>query len=92
MRAGVAIKEGQLVYSISCARCKGTLIFPAELDRKDAVMKAKTRHGWQGSGREIFCDGCSDMLDDKPKKSKAKPTPKSAPKSSDDEVIELGED
>lgn len=91
MRAGVRIEEDELMYHISCSRCKGALAFPAKIDLKDAKMKAQTRHGWKLEGKKLYCEGCSDLLDE-PKKS----TPKSQPEKQstddgDDEYIELGE-
>lgn len=99
MRTGVKIKEDELIYSIRCTRCKALLFFPASLVRKDAVMKAKTRHGWMTEDGELYCDGCSDkhgLIDKQPRKTPAKNDVKTQPKSQpedDDgnEYIELGE-
>ena len=59
------------------------------------VTKAKTRHGWHGSGRDLYCDGCAErhgLVDKKVKKSKPKPEPKPEPTDDDDDdIIELGE-
>ena len=90
MRAGVNIKEDELVYHISCSRCTARLIFPAHLDRKDAVTKAHIRHGWKSEGKKLYCDGCSELMKLADKKSK-KPKPKTKPKDDDDEMVELGE-
>jgi len=90
LRAGVKINECDLVYHISCSRCTAKLFFPAHLDRKDAVTKAHTRHGWKSEGKKLFCDGCSELMDLADKKSK-KPKPKPKPVDDDDDMIELGE-
>ena len=63
MRAGADIKSGQLMYTIQCSRCRGRLAFPANIDSKDAIMKAKTNHNWRSEGRKLYCDGCTDVLD-----------------------------
>lgn len=87
MRAGVKIKEYQLVYTIQCSRCRAKLAFPVSVDSKDAVMIAKENHQWLSKGRKLYCDGCVDVLglgDKQPKKAKEKPK-------KDSETIELGE-
>jgi len=93
VRAGINIKENELVWSLMCAKCRGRLIFPASVTREDAEMKAKTRHGWRGNGREIFCEGCSGITEISEKKNKNKKQPKKQqPKKENDDTIELGED
>lgn len=93
MRAAINIKENDLVWSLMCARCRGRLLFPASVTREDAEMKAKTRHGWRGNGREIFCEGCSDKTNKSAfKDNNKKLQPKKQPKKEKNETIELGED
>ena len=94
MRAGVNIKEGDLAYNISCSRCTAKLLFPASMDRKDAVTKAHTRHGWKSEGKKLYCDGCAELMElaDESTKKKPKPKPKIEPTDDDDDdMVELGE-
>lgn len=91
MRAGVNIKSGQIMYTIQCSRCKAKLAFPANIDRKDAVMKSKTNHGWRNEGKKLYCDGCVELIgiaDKQSKKPKKKPKEKAV---KNDETIELGD-
>ena len=74
------------MYPISCSRCNGKLLFPDNIDRKDAVTKAHTRHNWKSKGKKLYCDGCSELMklaDEKIEKPKQK--------EDEDDYIELGE-
>lgn len=90
MRAGIDIKENNLLYTIACVKCRGTLAFPASVSNTDAVTKAKTRHGWKVENNKLYCDGCSDMLEvDKPKLKKTVKKEAPKPPDDDDDCIEL---
>ena len=90
MRAGMSIKENDLLYTVACFKCRGQLAFPANVSSEEALMKAKTRHGWKKEGKYTLCDGCSEMLEVKKPKAKL-PDKKTVPKPmvDDDDIIEL---
>ena len=94
MRAGMKLKDGELLYKLSCSRCRGVMFFSASTSRKDAVTKLLVNHEWTKEGKNLYCDGCSGMLnEDKPKtkskKAKVNVKPKSEP---EPKVEELEED
>ena len=84
------INEDELVYHISCNRCTAKLFFPARIDRKDAVTKAHTRHGWRSEGKKLYCDGCAELMKLADESTKPKPKPKPVD-DDDDDMVELGE-
>lgn len=92
------LKDGELLFTLKCDRCRGTMIFSANVERQDAVTKLLLNHGWVHEGKNLYCDGCGKMLaEDKPKKKSklskknVKPVIKEVAKKSDDDdgYIEL---
>ena len=81
MRAGMKLNENDLLYYLSCERCKGRVVFSASVSRKDAVTKLLVNHNWTNEKNKLLCDGCSGMLDeDRPKKKSKKSKPNKQPK------------